>query len=206
MKLLATGLLLLATAFGVAANDGEPLQYEIHLKQYRFSTYYQLMSQNKPVGKIVTPKRPWNLRTNYDLYTQEGVKEANGKFAFFNPAAWSSIWGVSGADLYIVDGEGNDVGYIDGEFLTLEKAKYSFYNAKNEIVANAYLDGNRTGYTIVHPEYDTVPIALLKRHYVQGTIDYWSVSVYNTEAVDLRMIKIFSAFAVHTQDSVNKDT
>ncbi len=199
-KFITSCLILL---FAMAGAD--ETQYEIHKKEYRFSTIYEMRHNSQFLGRVVTPRYPWNLRTNYDLYSKEAVKEGNGKFAILNPAAWSSFWGAGGLDIYVVDAEGNDVGYIDGECLTLAAAKYTFYNAAGAVVGYGYLDRNKEGFSIVHPDYDNVPIAYLRRHFVPNTTDYWSVYIYDTETIDTRMIKIFSAFAVSMQDKFRAD-
>ncbi len=93
---------------------------------------------------------------------------------------------------------------IDGQIGTTALAKFSFYEG-DELVGIAYLDQNGLGFTIYDPQNENKRIARHKREFVQGVIDEWRVVIYDPSAIDIRLIHIFSAFAVDSQESFRED-
>ena len=69
----------------------------------------------------------------------------------------------------------------------------------------AYLDLTDSGFAIVHPEKTTHYIARLTRNFVQDQIDSWDVVVYDVDAIDPAIIKVFAAFAVDYQEDFKRD-
>jgi len=105
----------------------------------------------------------------------------------------------------VYDADGSWIGLIDGQAVTGASAKFSVYDRNGDRVGIAYLDKTNDGFTIVDPEYENKYIASFRRNFIQNTTDYWKVNVYDTNAIDLRVLKIFGAFAADTQDDFKKD-
>lgn len=56
------------------------------------------------------------------------------------------------------------------------------------------------------PKYDeTYALARLTRNFVLDTQDDWSIVVYEPENLDDRLIRIFAAFCIDSQDSFHRD-
>ena len=174
-----------------------PLSYTITKNVYLFSTYLELDGNDSYEGRVI--KNHLSIRTIYDLYGRNGEYEAQGVCQILSLGAlfpWAK-------DIDVYDANGNRIGFIDGQLLTTTAAKYSFYNQSNEIVANAYLDWNCSAFTIMTPNEKIV--ARLKRSFVLEDIDSWKVVAYDSELLDLRIIKVFSSFVIDSQGYFKED-
>ncbi|PCI93832.1 hypothetical protein COB11_04690 [Candidatus Aerophobetes bacterium] len=179
-----------------------PDQYKFTMtkKIYNFGggTEFELDSDDIPISYVTKPF--FSLNTNYVLKGCEGI-EATGTVQILSMGSifpWAK-------DLDILDGNGNYLGMIDGEALTTADAKFSIYNANGDKVAIAYLDDNKTGFNIVHPDNYSRVIARMKREYVNDIPDAWSTKVYQGDDVDPRLLKIFAALAVDTEGLFKAD-
>jgi len=96
-------------------------------------------------------------------------------------------------EIDVYDDNEEKIGFIDGSAFTIANARFDLYNAKGEHAAVAYLDYSRVGFTIADPEGMTV--AHLKRNFTDhASREDWDMAIYNLKAVDMRLLKIFSAF------------
>lgn len=185
---------LLAFASVVQA---QPFSYTISESQYFWSTYFEMQGKERHYGRIV--KNHYHLRTIYDLYDPMNAFEAQGICQLLSLGAvypWAK-------DIDVYDNRGEKIGFIDGQFLTTAAAKYGFYDAFGALVANAYLDAQSSGFIIMAPDERT--IARFKRNYIQDDLDFWNIDIYDSSAIDLRLLKIFSGFAIDFQEFFKED-
>lgn len=175
------------------------LSFDVNSQNYTFSTVFDFMGRHDYLGTAV--KSVFHLRTHYDLYGVHGEYEGTGICrvltlgAIYNWGREIDIWGP----------DGDYVGMIDGQFATEAKAKYSIYNGIGTRVGIAYLEKGSSAFTIVNPHNEFHRIAYLRRNFIPNETDYWSAVVYDEDAIDLRIIKVFAAFALDSQNSFKED-
>lgn len=177
--------------------EAKPLSYSISESQYLWSTYFEMQNKESYVGRVV--KNHYNVRTVYDLYDSKNTFEAQGICQVLSLGSlypWAK-------DIDVYDHQGRKIGFIDGQLLTTAAAKYGFYNACDVLVANAFLDAQSSGFTIMTPDERT--IARLKRNYIQDDLDFWNVDIYDGDAIDVRLLKVFSGFAIDFQEFFKED-
>lgn len=177
-----------------------PTQYQFILskKEYLFSTEFEIDSDQIEPAKISKPKVA--VKTYYELEGSQGFC-ARGSVRILSMGSLFA-WGK---DIDVYDDKGDYLGMIDGEALTTAEAKFSFFDAGGNKVAIAYLDDNKTGFTIVHPYNNSRVIARLTREFIPHIPDPWKVRVYQGQDVDQRLLQIFAAFAVDSSSSFLKD-
>ncbi len=197
-KLAVLFIALASTSFA------DTLSFSVHQKDYKLSTVFELDADGKPYGSVIKSSLRFlkPLRDSYDVYDENGTWYATGIGRIF----CTGLFKPWGAEFDVYDTRGNRIGVIDGQVVTTESAKYSIYNANGDRVAIAYLDLSNAGIAIVHPEKTTKIYARLTRKFVQSQIDHWEVNIYDTEIIDPRIIKVFSAFAVDYQEYFKADT
>ncbi|MBA3957106.1 MAG: hypothetical protein H0X51_01745 [Parachlamydiaceae bacterium] len=176
------------------------LTFQACKREFSFETRFELSQGKNNLGSIT--KSSFRLRTNYDLYDVDGNYEALGicrKLSLGSIFTWAT-------EIDIYDKDGGYVGFVDGQVITGAAAKFSIYNAMGDCVGIAYLDLKGASFTVVDPENEQRNLASFKRNYVQSTTDHWDVQVYCPKSIDMRILKMFSAFAVDTQEKFKKDT
>lgn len=94
---------------------------------------------------------------------------------------------------------------IEGKAFTTAQAKFNFYDQNDRLVGVAYLDYDKSVFTLMNSSQNERNLGILKRHFIPGATDDWEVVLYDVESLDLRLFKIFSAFAVDHQDYFKKD-
>lgn len=176
----------------------EPYSFSIRECPYRFSTYFEIQGKKGFEGRAV--KNALSLRTSYELYDSLGQYEALGVVQALSLGALFA-WAK---DIDIYDASGIKIGFVDGQALTTASAKYVLYNANNEWIATAYLDRASSGFLVTSAVGERT-IAHLRRQFIPGTIDSWDISCFEPTAIDLRLLKIFSAFAVDYQEYFKED-
>lgn len=184
--------------FSCLAVFGSPLSYSVVEHPYRFSTYFEMQGKNGFEGRAI--KNSFALRTVYDLYDSAGNYQAQGiiqSLSLGSVFAW-------GKDIDIYDDLGKPIGFIDGEVLTTASAKYTIYNEKKEWVATAYLDYSCNGFVVMAAKGERT-IANLRRNFVSNVTDHWDVVLFEPEAIDLRILKVFSSFAIDYQEYFKED-
>ena len=180
-------------------DDDSSLKFKVYEQDYTFSTVYEMGSGEGLMGSV--SKSVFHIRTNYDLYDKKGAFEAVGICRVLTLGLIYS-WATE-MDLY--DSNGQHIGVIDGQLMTSSQAKFSIYDSTQKRVGIAYLDNTCSAFTIVDPDNERHILASLKRNFVADTIDNWEVSIYERDVIDVRIIKIFSAFAVDTQKDFKED-
>lgn len=182
-----------------AADTFQPVQYKVTRNDYTFSTVFEIATNKGLIGSVV--KGALHVRTHYDLYNRSGQYTGQGICRMFC-LGMIYEWGT---EIDIYDADGSLVGVIDGQVVSTEPAKFSIYDKDYNRVAIAYLDLNCSAFSISDPNNSAHLLARLSRNFIQGTIDHWDVLVYEPEAMDPRIIQIFSAFACDTQDKFKFD-
>lgn len=176
----------------------ENYQFTIRKKDYLFQTNFELDFSTLPPCDIV--KNKISITTCYQLESERGYEG----YARARLASLGSIYAWA-KDLDLYDANEQYLGMIDGEMLTTAEAKFSFYDYDGVKLAIAYLDQDKTGFTLVHPDKPGRVIARMQRQYVLNTPDFWEIKVYHGKDLDIRFIKSFAAFAVDSQDLFKKD-
>ena len=160
-----------------------------------------MVSHGTPHGSVVKSKLRLPLRDSYDVYDKHGEWIATGNsrilcLGLFRP--WA-------AEFDVYDTAGNVIGVIDGQVVTAESAKYSIYGKNGDKVGIAYMELENAGIAIVHPEKTNHIIARLTRNFVRDQVDHWDVAVYDADAIDPAIIKVFAGFAVDYQEYFKAD-
>jgi hypothetical protein len=182
-------------SFGAFA---EPFSYSIVEHPYRFSIYFEMQGKNGFEGRAI--KNTLALRTAYDVYDKEGNYQARGivqSLSLGSLFAW-------GKDIDVYDFADKKIGFIDGETLTTASAKYTLYDEHNVWIATAYLDYGCSGFVVMSAKGNRT-IANLRRVFVQNVVDHWDVVLYEPDAIDIRLLKVFSAFAIDYQEYFKED-
>lgn len=197
MKKTLLSMLLFLFACNVPVHSGEHgdhhfLTYDVHKQYTTFSTIFDCMGEHDFLGTVV--KSSFRIRTNYDLYSVHGEYQGTGICRLITLGSvfdWAR-------EIDIYDHNDYYIGTIDGQMATTEKAKFSIYNKNSERVGIAYLDSFHT-FKVVDPHNENHYLVLIKKHF-EGE-DCWRVTVYDEDYIDLRMIKVFSAFIADRENS-----
>lgn len=183
--------LLLVLSFQVEAKS---IQYTVLKNEYRFSTYFELIGKKSYEGRVI--KESLRVRTTYDLYDAKGDYEGQGICRALSLGSlynWAREIDVYGKD-------GNKIGFIEGKVFTTAQAKFHFFDQTSRLVAIAFLDFESAGCTICDPEVNEKVLGLLTRKISVKSEDEWEAIIYDSHAVDPKLIKIFSAFIADTQN------
>jgi hypothetical protein len=191
-------ILCFTTFFGIFPVFADSYAYTIIEHPYRFSTYYEMQGKGGFEGRAI--KSSLSVKATYDLYDSAGNYQAQGVVQSLSLGSFFA-WGK---DIDVYDEKGQHIGFIDGEILTSAKAKYSFYNEKKEWVATAYLDYSCNGFLVTSSKGERT-IAHLRRNFIEHVSDSWDVVLHEPDAIDVRLLKIFSAFAIDYQASFKED-
>ena len=175
------------------ANLSSDLNYTVERNDYRFSTVFELASENKLISRVY--KSPFHITTNYDLYDCSGEFQARGIYRFFCLGLFYT-WGT---EIDIYDASGERIGFIDGQTATSERAKFSIYNKNGIRVGIAYLDQDCEDFTIVDPHNGAHLLVNLRKSFEELDFYSWDVQTYEPEAIDPIIVQIFSVFACDTQ-------
>jgi hypothetical protein len=176
----------------------EPYKYQIMEHPYTFSTYFEMQGKNGFEGRSIKNKA--TLRTTYDLYDKDGSYQAQGIVQLLSLGSLNA-WGK---DMDIYDNNGKKIGFIDGVLLTTASAKYNFYNEHNEWVASAYLDSACSGFILTAAKGERT-IGHMKRNFIENTVDNWDITIFEQGVVDMRLLKLFSTFAIDYQEYFKED-
>jgi hypothetical protein len=174
------------------------IEFAIHEKEYRFSNYFDLASKdNAPQGLVIkTHFAKLNLRPHYDLYDRSGQWRARGVCRLLCLGVFYS-WAT---EIDVYDTEGKTIGVIDGQVMTTTSARFSIYDGNSFLKGIAYMDRLNMGFTILDPNNEMHILARFQRIFVRDVPDHWECQVYEPDAIDLSIIKIFAAFAVDHQE------
>jgi hypothetical protein len=204
MKIIVALMLLLCefsqllVATDVLPPQKQPtLSFEVWQQDYMFSTTLNITSEHAYLGSIV--KSPFRIRTSYELFGPKGDYEGVGICRFITLGG-----GVWQAQIDLYDTKKIKIGAIEGEAAPHTTTQFFLYNEERECVGIARLDFSNSKFIIVHPSTEQ-PLVSFKRNYVRGIVDYWNVTIHVLDAIDLKLIKIFAAFAVDSQDEFQND-
>lgn len=179
----------------------EVINYHVSRSDYTFSSVFDMKGQHKhqSLGSVV--KSAFHVKTHYDAYDHQGKYEGQG---ICRLACLGLIYSW-GAEIDVYDAQGNKIGLIDGQVMSSEPAKFSFYDENGSRIAIAYLDQNCAGFSLIDPQNSAFILARLERNFVKDTIDSWDVNLYYPEHVSNHLVKIFAAFVCDTQDKFKPD-
>jgi hypothetical protein len=198
MKFLFTILLSfsLFTQFCVHSDvceNNAPLHIEMHERVFTFSTYYIVNSNTGLQGNIIKSKL--SPRTSYEYFDQAGNALSCAYVRMFSLGSvfsWATVM-----DVY--DNNSSHLGSIEGSIFTLLPSKFCLYDASQNLCGLAYMDSDCMGFTISDPINSAKTVAHYHRVFVQGVTDYWTITIPDPKAVDLRILLAFGAFAVDHQ-------
>ena len=176
----------------------EKYHFTIQQKNYSFSSFFEIDSEDTYRGNV--KKSQFRLRDHYDLSDKDGwcatgIKRMFSLGSLYDWAAEIDVFGVNDEFL----------GAIEGKVLTTAKARFLLFDRNREVVGIAFIDLDGKGVTITDPKNETYALARLTRNFVLDIQDDWSIIVYEPENLDDRLIRIFAAFCIDSQDSFHKD-
>lgn len=188
------------------ASNPNQVKFKINEKEYYFSNYFEFNSDEIPFGVVVKKRfASMHLTNHYDVYDHEGKWEATGGSRLLSLGAIYS-WATK---IDIKDNQRKTIGMIDGELVTLASARFSIYEYDQKagwlLKGLAFMDNEKRSFSVVDPENDKRMIASLKRILLLGERDHWECNVFDTKAIDLRILKVFAAFAVDHQEYFRPD-
>lgn len=193
-------LLVIAYMAPVQASSNEgTLNYRVTRSDYTFSTIFDMANEKNNLGSVV--KSVFHIATHYDSYDRFGLFEGQGICRMVTLGifyAWAT-------EIDIYNTYGNRIGMIDGQVVSSEPAKFSFYDAEGNRLCIAYLDQNCMGFVLVDPENSAFVLARLTRNFILDTVDSWDISLYHPELLPPKFLKIFAAFACDSQDHFKPD-
>ena len=182
-----------------AAEESDAINFNVTRSDYTFSTVFDMTSEKQNFGSIV--KSIFHISTHYDSYDRYGLYEGQGICRMVTLGLIYS-WAT---EIDIYNKQGIRIGMIDGQVMSAEPAKFSFYDAADNRLCIAYLDLNCMSFVLVDPENTSFVLARLTRNFILDTVDNWDIALYHPEKMPLKFIKIFAAFACDTQDSFKRD-
>lgn len=195
------GLLLLTSFSQMNASEisSTSPHYRVTRSDYTFSTVFDMSTDKESMGSIV--KSIFNVATHYDSYDRFGLYKGTGSCRLFCLGLFYT-WAT---EIDVYDEQGQYTGMIDGQVVSAEPAKFSFYNSDGQRVAIGYLDQNSMGFSLVDPDNAAFVLARLTRNFIVDTVDSWDVVIYHPERIPSPLVKIFAAFVCDTQDSFKPD-
>lgn len=176
--------------------EPEIYHFSIYKRIYPLATFFSIQSDDTYRG--IVKKSVFRLRTHYDLSNEHGwqatgIKRVLSLGSFF---PWATE-----VDIYNTDWD--FIGMIDGQVVSTAAARFSIYNEQFELAAVAYLDRTLGGFSIVYPDSEAFPLAEMNRIYAPDGVDGWTVTVYDPDAIDERIIRIFAAMVCDLQESID---
>lgn len=182
-----------------ATEESEAINFHVTRSDYTFSTVFDMTSEKQNFGSIV--KSIFHISTHYDAYDRYGLYEGQGICRMVTLGLIYS-WAT---EIDIYNKQGIRIGMIDGQVMSAEPAKFSFYDAADNRLCIAYLDLNGMSFVLVDPENTSFVLARLTRNFILDTVDNWDIALYHPEKVSMKFVKIFAAFACDTQNSFKRD-
>ena len=194
----ATSLLIFA-ATSLFGTDTEGYHFTVQQRAHSLATYFDIDSDDTYPGTI--KKSVFRLRENYDLSDADGWS-ATGIVRIASLGSWFP-WAK---EMDVYNTEYRWIGLIRGELVTTAAARYTLYDESGHAVGVGYLDRDMSGISIVDPDNWARRIAQFKRIYVNRISDPWKVTVYDPDAIDDRLLRIFAGLIVDIQDEFKEDT
>lgn len=198
-KKIITFLFLIACLSSLCAAEDDTLNFRVTRRDSLLSSSFDMTNEKKQLGSVT--KSFFHIVTHYDLLDRYGLYEGQGICRMVTLGLFYS-WAT---EIDIYNAHGTWIGIIDGQIISSEPAKFSFYDAEGRRICIAYLDQNRMSFVLVDPENPQLIFARLTRNFIKDTLDNWDVTIYQPDRVPLRFIKIFAAFACDTQNSFKPD-
>ncbi|MCD6038933.1 MAG: hypothetical protein K0S27_333 [Gammaproteobacteria bacterium] len=180
-------------AYGV--HESNPYTFSITKHIYKLAEMYQIKSFQDETYPGTVKKSAFRVRTNYDLSNAEGW-QATG---ITRIASLGTIYPWA-KEIDIYDTRGVKIAFIDGEFATLESAKFTLYEYDEVghamLIGFAYASKDFTHFAVVPSMNDPRPLAELNSN-PDG--QSWNVTVHYPEKIDDRLIRIFAGFVLDYQ-------
>lgn len=175
-----------------------PIEVTIDKSQLDYLSYFPVDSSEGYLGNII--KRIHKTKTEYKYYDPSGqhvfLKASTRIFSLSHLFTWATE-----IDLY--DTYDQPLGSIEGAIFTFSPAQFKFYDASKQLLAIAYMDVSRMGFTVVSA--DDQPIAHLRRVFIPQQTDYWTLTIYDDRCLPPEFLMLFGAFAADTQESFRID-
>lgn len=207
LKKIALFAVLCSAAVGIVSGEitlkRDPVknvdEFRVTRNDYTFSTVFEMAINDRLIGSVY--KSSFHLMTQYDLYDAKGQYQGYGSCRFFSLGLFYT-WAT---EIDVYDAYGYYVGMIDGQIASLEPAKFSLYDSAGNRTGIAYLDKNCSAFSIMHPNNEARLLARYSRNFLQDTVDCWEVDIYEPEAISLKILQVFAAFACDTQGQFKSD-
>ena len=170
-------------------------QFTIQKQIYPLATFFSIHSED--IYRGVVKKSAFRLRTNYDLSNVDGWQASGIKRVLSLGSVYS--WAT---EIDIYDTNWNTIGMIDGQAATTAAARFSIYDKNGNLTAIAYLDHSLDHYVLAAPGSEMFPMARLDKEIQTLESDRWIVTVYESNQIDERILRIFAAMACDMQESI----
>jgi len=200
---LVAALGLIEGSVHAEVHSENPHKFTIKQQDYLLSSEFHIQSEGSYHG--VVKKSMLRIATQYDLSDKNGWQATGVKriFSLGSLASW-------GTEIDIYDTRKKKIAMIEGKALTVTTAKFKIYaydeEGDHKCIGIACLDKKRNGFTIYQGSENPVyPIARLDRVFIPNAKDYWSIEVYEPNLIDDRVVRIFAAFALDSQESFLAD-
>ncbi len=176
------------TIYSISAKEWSITQIKHVLPSY--SANFSFNEDNSPTG-YVTRTGLLCPRYYYDLFDTNNKLQARGITRFFSLGLFSA----KEMDIDIYDSDNRYLGFIEGQFFTLSRAKFIISNNNNEPVAIAYLDSKKVLFLIVSASNEANILAKLTAESFGLTKN--CEMTFNSCPEELKpILKIFTAFVV----------
>lgn len=182
-----------------ALSKEETINYRVTRSDYTFSSVFDMTNEKTNFGSVV--KSVFHVATHYDSYDRYGLYQGQGICRILT-LGLIYTWATE-VDIY--DAHGDRIGMIDGQVMSAEPAKFSFYDAEGNRICIAYLDQNCMGFAFVDPDNSAFVLARLNRNFILDTMDNWEATLYHPERLPKLFLKIFAGFACDTQNDFKPD-
>lgn len=179
-------IVLLATLCSMVSGFAS-YSYTIQPRSYMFETHYDVYNDDEYLSSI--EYYALQLRRIYNLCDEQGPVASGTARLLSMGALFTSMKQIDVTDQY-----NQSIGFIQGHFWTSAQGKFAFFDAQNRHFATAYVDWSGSSVSVVDSMNERKPIAVFRRSFVPHGDYYWEVKVINEEAIDARMLQIFSAF------------
>lgn len=164
------------------------LTFEV-LKQVKSAyTTYEFRSLNESFGSVVT--FPGMMGREFELYSSSGTQEASGITLL--PSIQANL--QSNSETYVFNPKSLRIGYFNGN---MEPGGNLVIDCHNSEAALVHVNSDMTNFIIVDPNHIEHCFVVVQCVDAYGQV--WKVDVFEKNVIDIRVLKIFAAFAAQSQ-------
>lgn len=178
-------------------SNNTPLQYDYSILKSQSSsgssTDFELESYHIPLSFVSKPF--FSMSTSYLLKGPDGIEASSTLIEM----EMGLIFPVE-KTLLVEDEKGEHLGRIEGVRLTSTEAQFLIYDPLGETIGVSFLDHKSMSIKLVSPTNYSRVIARIQKL----APDQYNTRVYQGQDIHLKLLKIFSVFAVDTESLFEK--